>query len=702
MCHETIRRAVVQKFNEAKGWNCKDIDEVYDKINDRKEANKIVNSLKICDPAVGSGHFLVSALNEILAIKHELKILSDREGKRLKEYTVSVENDELIIMDDDDTLFEYNPKLPESQRVQETLFHEKQTIIENCLFGVDINPNSVKICRLRLWIELLKNAYYKNETELETLPNIDINIKCGNSLVSRFDIKADLSKALKKSKFDIDSYRDAVHVYQNAKDKVQKRKMQDLINEIKGNFRIEIYNNDPKFLKLHKLRGEIFTLTNQQNLFEMSKKEKTAWEKKITLLTSDSRKLETKIDEIKNNKIYENAFEWRFEFPEVLDSKGDFIGFDIIIGNPPYIPLEDFNESTKKHFKVNYPFVERKYETSVLFIILGLRLLNKNKNLSYIAPITWQTGENYKKLREQLFNDWGIQKIINLPFNIFADAYVDTALYFLSNKTEEKYNIFTFGKKDDHNELKNMRFDIILKKLVLKPKYKVIINPFVYKIINRIKHENFTQLGEISISTQGLSPSKFPQVNEKDRNLSFLYLQLGNVYNYCLKINQTYQTTLAKMESLIPFYEENEKILIRRLINRQDRLTVGYTSLRLVFKKDINPFIITDKSIKTKYLLGILASKFISFYYVNTSSIALKDDFRQTTLSELREILIPNINAKEQMIIIKLVNKMLACKNGTLDTDPSLLESEIDQLVYKLYGLTEEEIVIVEGKNESN
>ena len=65
---------------------------------------------------------------------------------------------------------------------------------------MDINPNSVKICRLRLWIELLKNAYYKNGTELETLPNIDINIKCGNSLVSRFSIDSDLSEALKKSK----------------------------------------------------------------------------------------------------------------------------------------------------------------------------------------------------------------------------------------------------------------------------------------------------------------------------------------------------------------------------------------------------------------------------------------------------------------------------------------------------------------------
>ena len=144
-------------------------------------------------------------------------------------------NDELVVTDDDGNLFEYHPENKESQRVQEALFHEKQIIIENCLFGVDINPNSVKICRLRLWIELLKSAYYvQQETletsspvcylesgelregyempsigQLQTLPNIDINIKCGNSLISRFDLDADIGLALKKSKWTIDMYRDS-------------------------------------------------------------------------------------------------------------------------------------------------------------------------------------------------------------------------------------------------------------------------------------------------------------------------------------------------------------------------------------------------------------------------------------------------------------------------------------------------------------
>jgi len=191
ICRETIRQAVLRKFNDTYGWSCADLTELHNEIYRQrlplKETNALVNSLKICDPAVGSGHFLVSALNELIAIKNTLGILADRDGKLLR-CDLTIENDELIVTIDDQ-IFEYRYKDSESQRIQETLFHEKEIIIENCLFGVDINPKSVMICRLRLWIELLKNAYYRrNSDQLETLPNIDINIKCGNSLVSRFAI----------------------------------------------------------------------------------------------------------------------------------------------------------------------------------------------------------------------------------------------------------------------------------------------------------------------------------------------------------------------------------------------------------------------------------------------------------------------------------------------------------------------------------
>ena len=254
MCRETIRRSVVQQFNEVKGWDCENLDQLHDKISDKKEANAIINSLKICDPAVGSGHFLVSALNEIIAIKSELRVLLDRQGRSLKDYRVEVRHDKLIVYDDEGKTFDYRPKNAEKQRVQEALFHEKQTIIESCLFGVDINPNSVTICLLRLWIELLKNAYYKADGNLETLPNIDINIKCGNSLISRFGLDSDVSQVLKKQKFSIEQYRNAVQTYRSAGSKAQKREMEGLIAKIKAGFRSTLLTNDPKKVKRKKYR----------------------------------------------------------------------------------------------------------------------------------------------------------------------------------------------------------------------------------------------------------------------------------------------------------------------------------------------------------------------------------------------------------------------------------------------------------------
>jgi hypothetical protein len=242
ICHETIKNVVITKFNEIKGWNAKNIIDIHNKINnsdDIAEANKIINSIKIIDPAVGSGHFLVSALNEIIAIKSEAGILVDNEGKRIKG-EIKVLNDELIVYDETGEYFEYKINVKEKQRVQETLFQEKRQIIENCLFGVDINLNSVKICRLRLWVELLKNAYYTKESgykELETLPNLDINIKAGDSLISRFKFDMDITNSNYSLKSTIKEYKEAVRNYRNTSNKSAKKKLLEIITKIISDYR---------------------------------------------------------------------------------------------------------------------------------------------------------------------------------------------------------------------------------------------------------------------------------------------------------------------------------------------------------------------------------------------------------------------------------------------------------------------------------
>jgi hypothetical protein len=339
MCRETLRRAVLQKFNARYGWHCANVEtDLHNELLRHKtplpEANALVNSLRVCDPAVGSGHFLVSALNELIAIKSDLGILCDTAGKLLP-LTAIVGNDELILTDPrTDQPVEYRPGNAAAQRIQETLFHEKQTLIENCLFGVDINPKSVMICRLRLWIELLKHAYFTADSKyqsLETLPNIDINIKTGNSLISRFALDEDLKDVFAKGKIKAADYRLAVAAYKNASDKTAKAALLEQIGRVKAAIYEAFYHNNPLNKKLKKLLGDRFLLENKAavgDLFEKLKSQDISDD--LGKINREVTALETQIEELKQGKTYRNSFEWRFEFPEVLDDEGRYLGFDAV------------------------------------------------------------------------------------------------------------------------------------------------------------------------------------------------------------------------------------------------------------------------------------------------------------------------------------------------------------------------------------
>ncbi len=221
--------------------------------------------------------------------------------------------------------------------------------------------------------------------ELETLPNIDINIKCGNSLISRYALDSDIKSALKKSKWSVDSYRLAVMTYRNAQSKDEKREMEKLIGQIKNDFESEVAINDKRVIRLRKLKADLLNLTTQTSLFEKSKAEKTAWNKQVNLLTADVQKLEAEIEQIKSNKIYENAFEWRFEFPEVLNDEGDFVGFDCVIGNPPYIRQEELRDF-KSFFKNNFKLYSGTADIYIFFIEKGVEILKNSGAFTYIMP----------------------------------------------------------------------------------------------------------------------------------------------------------------------------------------------------------------------------------------------------------------------------------------------------------------------------
>ena len=697
MCRETIRKSVIQKFNETKDWNCEDLDSLYDKIEDRQEANNIINSLKVCDPAVGSGHFLVSALNEMIAIKNDLKVLQDRDGKRLKEYQFEVVNDELIVTDEDGELYEYNPNNKESQRIQEALFHEKQTIIENCLFGVDINPNSVKICRLRLWIELLKNAYYKNESELETLPNIDINIKCGNSLISRFELDADLKKALKSSKWTIESYRIAVDTYRKAQNKAQKREMEKLIDDIKKDFRSEISSNDKKVKRLTKLKSEIFLMTEHPKMFELSKKEKTAWNKKLKKLTDESKKLETTIEEIKNNKIYEEAFEWRFEFPEVLDDNGDFVGFDAVIGNPPYLQLSKIKNFPKEHknYLLNrYKTSGGRLNTFIFFTHLSSDILKNNGFLNYIIPNTILSQEYYSFTRDFLTNEVTLNEIVGFPILPFEDAVVETVLiHYKKYKTE---NYIVPIKALSPNSILNVS-SIKTETINRDKKYSFVysLNPIIEKVYDK-KHLSF---GEICDINQGIALKGDKSLSLKDTNSTGEYYKLldgRNIKKYKLEWDGVYlDYDLDRIHSCKrkDIFESKEKLFFRRV------------SSSLIFTYDnsqyfaLNTLIVVNKKDakfgpNIKFILGLMNSKLMNYIYKNKFK-STKKVFSEIQARSVKELPIISTSAENETLMVDLVNQILDKKS----TKQIELENKINELVYQLYDLSDEEINIIEEAN---
>jgi adenine-specific DNA-methyltransferase len=764
MCHEALSKAVVDKFNMTKGWDCSDLNQLYDKIEDREEANEIINSLKICDPAVGSGHFLVSALNELIRIKSELRVLQDRDGRRLKEYEIDVVNDELIITDDDGELFAYNPLNKESQRVQEALFHEKQVIIENCLFGVDINPNSVKICRLRLWVELLKNSYYKSDIELETLPNIDINIKCGNSLIARFKTDADLSKALVKSKWTIDSYRRSVQMYRNAKSKDQKREMEQLINRIKSDFRSEIAWNDPKVGKLQKLTGKQLEMTQQPDLFPMSKKEKTLWNKKLKKITTEKQKLEAEIEEIKNNKVFENAFEWRFEFPEVLDNDGVFCGFDVMIGNPPYVQIQKLSEQIKKQLGFeDYMTFSKMADLYCLFYERSINLLRAKGILSFITSNKFFRAGYGKNLRK-LLNENNLNNIVDFGELPVFDAGTDPCIIELVNQAASSDKIKAVSVKDisgvhdvqfamakhgfdlDRNSLDihgwtlgNPQVMALLQKIrsAGMPLGEYVEGRFYYGIktgFNDAFVINQKTREELISSDPNSAELIKPWVRGKDIRRWFADYQDIYIINIQSSSNKDWPWS-QKGDDAESVFSSTYPAVCKYLCQFKDRLVARddqgryYWELRsCVYNYEFGKprimypviakesrFLFSNKEYfsndktfilptNNMALLGILNSLLIWFYLKQVCTA--HGDPQKGGRLELRGIYMSDVpvltGLSKNSAIEQRVETILNLKKTDPDADVSELEAEIDQVVYKLYGLTPEEIEIVEKTHDKS
>lgn len=453
MCKESITKVVLDKFNTQFDLDAKDISELRKSLRkeDKKAQKELLNSIKICDPAVGSGHFLVSALNVMLSIYDELNLFDE-------EFYLEVQNDEILITGRKGEFIEYKrPSTPKDKAhlIQQELFHTKKDIIENNLFGVDINPNSCEITKLRLWIELLKHSFYQsfddeNYHDLKTLPNIDINIKCGNSLVSYFETGKSLShypnikERMSKYKRIVKDYKEGFYTDKNLIAKEIKNLQESFKNFcLKDKFNKEIKqltNGANEYSKKYgdfladEHHDEKFKSFFSKNMFEFSFDEKEA--------TKEFANLKKEYDNIFNLES-NHPFEWRFEFPEILDDDGNFKGFDLIIGNPPYIRQEELKE-LKPHLAKNYKVYKGTSDIYTYFYELGFNVLKENGILSFITSNKYTRAGYGEALREFLLKNVKVLEYTDLNgIKVFDSATVDTSILCFE-KSKSKDNKFKY------------------------------------------------------------------------------------------------------------------------------------------------------------------------------------------------------------------------------------------------------------------
>ncbi|EAK7084808.1 class I SAM-dependent DNA methyltransferase [Campylobacter jejuni] len=773
MCKESITKVVLDKFNAQFDLDAKNINELRKSLRkeDKKAQKELLNSIKICDPAVGSGHFLVSALNVMLSIYDELNLFNE-------EFYLEVQNDEILITNHKGEFIKYKrPKTPKDKAhlIQQELFHTKKDIIENNLFGVDINPNSCEITKLRLWIELLKHSFYQsfddeNYHDLKTLPNIDINIKCGNSLVSYFETGKSLNhypnikERMGKYKRIVKDYKEGFYTDKShINQEIKNLKISFKNFCFADKFKKEMKSFNDKCEKYSKKYGNFLAVDDENLKFFVSAN--------LTLFDFDEKEATKEFANLK--KEYDNIFnlesnhpfEWRFEFPEILDDDGNFKGFDLIIGNPPYIRQEELKE-LKPHLAKNYKVYKGTSDIYTYFYELGFNVLKDSGGgvLSYITSNKYTRAGYGEALREFLLKNVKFLEYTDLNgIKVFDSATVDTSILCFE-KSKSKDNKFKYLALSNEI-LKTCAYNIGLYKdfaefsqnslskesftfsdentSALKAKIERIGTPLKEWYGLNIYRGILTGYNEAFIITtekrnEILANCKDEAEKERTAKLIRKMLRGRDIKRYSyewaglwvigtfpsLKIDiEQYPALKQYLSQFLPRIEQSgEKGCRKKTSNKwfetQDNIAYyeEFEKEKIVYPETTQGayFVYDNKGIfleKTaffivcenlKYLLGLLSSNLITYYYKNFSQgCKLGTKGYQYNKHALENLPIPKINSKNQNIVdelINLVDEILKAKEQDKNANTQELENKINSLVYKLYNLTEEEIKIIEGK----
>ncbi|GAA8981472.1 class I SAM-dependent DNA methyltransferase [Helicobacter pylori] len=792
MCKESIKTIVLDKFNAIYEWECENLEALREKIDRNfsnqkaKEYLQVLLDLRICDPAVGSGHFLVSALNEMVFIAYELGLIAS-----LYRHSLRLENDEIIIQHTQtNEIFNYTKAHSENDphhHIQKELFELKKSIIENCLFGVDINPNSCEITKLRLWIELLKYSYYifeegKNTNALETLPNIDINIKCGNSLIFNFPLNSKLTigqtlEFSKNLKAEIKEYKNSVMFYKEGLG--EKAKILQNIAKLKSliiNYFIE-QHQAKRHLKeslkafISEYGDGIFDISTAFGM-EMLKIARhkdnnykfvpTLTKKQPSPIGVEANRLLIKIKEcyetlenLKNSK----TLEWRFEFPEVLDDEGDFLGFDCIIGNPPYIHQEHIKDIKPLLQKQYQDFYNSTADIYTYFFALSYHLLKEKGFNAFITSNKYARARYGTKLRELLLKKTTLVSYMELnALKVFESATVDTSIMNFIKQDPPKESDFKYYEPtpDDKSDLKSAR-SLTMRQNALSTESFIFADSTLLDLRDKMESVGtplkdwdiqiyrgiLTGANEAFIITtekreEILNACKTQEERKRTEALIKPILRGKDIKRYSYEwagewVINTHNGYTSNLKFKIPPIDIEKYPALKShldahydtIATRCDQGDTPYHLRNCAYLEDFEKEkivypcimakepcfvyeekgfyapapanIITGDKIEIKYITALLNSKCI--YFAMRKFYMGGGIEGELKTNNLEKIPIPQITEKNQKLADKITDgakAILEAKEKDPKANTQKLEKEIDALVYQLYNLTDEEIKIIE------
>ena len=625
-------------------------------LNESEKADilKALRNVKVCDPAVGSGAFPMGMLNELISCTQ----LLTGESKTRAEL--------------------------------------KKHIVKNNIYGVDIEKGAVDIARLRFWLAIIVD-----EENPLPLPNLDYKIMQGNSLLESFE-GIDLSNLCKVEKGALFS---------------AEKEVNTLVTTLSHYF--DTQNHEERDAHRTAIREAAYDLLKARNCGNDNDV--------ITKLK--------KIDLHENNQF----FLWHTWFSDVFNRRNDNYknGFDIVIGNPPYVNVQLMSESEKSVYKETFETFFKRCDMFALFVELGISKLAQRKGIvSFIIPSVVHSNMSYVKLRDLILNNKWLREVCYTGGDVFNAPTVDTTIL-ICDKTEnqnitlknavdfnnKKIQVVPsdyFSKYENVISIENNQNNSIYDKLLDKKLESIDDNFTVFQGIVTGNNDAFIFESESDAVSKGVDKKLLhPLCHGRDiekykvRSLErrILYIdnsvdieKYPNTKKWLLNFKEALDKRNEGKKDVISWcslhrprvkseLDVKEKILLQNTRNESMKIRLAATldDSSVYASQGINFLIPKTNKYNLHFLLGILNSKLLNFLFATKFlNLAIKAEY-------VKQVRILTATKEQQQEIISLVDKILEAKKTDASADTTELEKQIDQKVYKLYGLNPGEINIVEN-----